>query len=195
MEALIGITTKDYTIIAADASAVRSIVVFKQDEDKILKLDKTKILGATGPIGDRYQFCEYVQKNIHLYTLRTGVKMGTEAAAAWTRNELATALRRGPYSVNLLLGGFDEKKGPSLYFIDYLASMVEVPFAAHGYASNFVLSVLDRFHKPGMSLEEGKDCLKKCLHEIRTRFLLNLPQFTIKIVGKDGVQLITEADL
>lgn len=76
MEALIGITTKDYTIIAADAStrifvfvcfcvsfvksetgvlssvfttgAARSIVVFKTDEDKILKLDNRKILAATG---------------------------------------------------------------------------------------------------------------------------------------------------
>lgn len=195
MEALIGLTTKDYTIVAADATAARSIVIFKTDEDKILKLDKSKLLACSGPTGDRYQFCEYIQKNIHLYTLRTGVHMDTKAAAAWTRNELATALRSGPYSVNLLLAGYDEGTGPSLHFIDYLASHAEVPFAAHGYASNFVLSTLDRYYKKDMTLEQGKDCLKKCLHEIRTRFLLSLPKFTIKIVGKDGTSIITEDEL
>ena len=38
-------------------------------------------------------------------------------------HQLATALRRGPYQTNLLLGGFDEKDGAALYYLDYLASM------------------------------------------------------------------------
>lgn len=195
MEALIGITTKDYTIIAADGSASRSIVVFKSDEDKIMKLDKTKLLGAVGPIGDRKEFSEFAQKNIHLRYLRNGFRMDTKAAAAWTRNELATALRRGPYQVNLLMGGYDEGTGPSLYFMDYMASMAQVPFGAHGYASNFVLSTLDRHWKKDMTLEEGKECLKLCLNIIRTRLLLNYKQFNIKIVGPDGITEITEEDL
>lgn len=195
MEALIGITGKDYVIVAADASAVRSIVVFKTDEDKIMPLDSHKVLACSGPTGDRYQFCEYAQKNIHLYSLRTGVKMSTKSAAAWTRNELARSLRSGPYQVNLLMAGYDKIAGPSLYFMDHLASMANVPFGAHGYASNFVLSVMDRYYKQDMTLAEGKDVLKKCFHEIRTRFLVAMPVFTIKVITKDGIQLISEDDL
>lgn len=37
--------------------------------------------------------------------------------------QLAKALRKGPYQTNILLGGYDEKDGAALYFIDYLASM------------------------------------------------------------------------
>lgn len=29
-----------------------------------------------------------------------------------------------------------------------------MPFGAHGYASNFVLSVFDRYYKPGLSRED-----------------------------------------
>mmetsp|Transcript_2331 Transcript_2331/g.3155 ORF Transcript_2331/g.3155 Transcript_2331/m.3155 type:complete len:196 (-) Transcript_2331:132-719(-) len=195
MEALIGITGKDYVIVAADASAARSIVVFKTDEDKILQLDSHKLLACSGPTGDRYQFCEFVQKNLHLHEMRTDVRMGTKAAAAWTRNELATALRKGPYQVNLLLAGYDKGSGPSLFFMDYMASMAEVPFGAHGYASNFVLSTMDRYWKKGMTLAEGKDVLKKCLHEIRTRFLVSLPAFSIKVITETGVEVITEDSL
>jgi 20S proteasome subunit beta 4 len=37
--------------------------------------------------------------------------------------------------VNLLLGGYDKiADKPTLYWIDYLASLAPVPYAAHGYA-------------------------------------------------------------
>jgi 20S proteasome subunit beta 4 len=52
---------------------------------------------------------------------------------------------RSPYSVNLLLGGFDVADStPHLYWIDYLGTQAAVPFAAHGYGSYFALSLLDR---------------------------------------------------
>lgn len=41
--------------------------------------------------------------------------------------QLAKALRKGPYQTNILLGGYDEKDGAALYFIDYLASMQASP--------------------------------------------------------------------
>jgi hypothetical protein len=47
--------------------------------------------------------------------------------------ELATALRRGPFMVDGLLGGFDEEEGPSLHFFDYLASSQKVLRGAQGY--------------------------------------------------------------
>lgn len=54
-----------------------------------------------------------------------------------------------PYFVNLLLAGYDDETGPELYFVDYLASMVKVPYAAHGYGGFFSLSIMDRYHKAG----------------------------------------------
>jgi 20S proteasome subunit beta 4 len=47
--------------------------------------------------------------------------------------------------VNLLLGGYDTSTyAPHLYWMDYLGTLAEVPFAAHGYGSYFALSLLDR---------------------------------------------------
>ena len=51
--------------------------------------------------------------------------------------------------VNMLIAGHDETDGPALYFMDYLASLQEVPYAAHGYGAYFTLSVLDRYYKKG----------------------------------------------
>lgn len=54
-----------------------------------------------------------------------------------------------PYFVNMLIAGFDSDSGPELYFMDYLASLVKVPYAAHGYGGFLSLSIMDRYHKQG----------------------------------------------
>jgi 20S proteasome alpha/beta subunit len=37
------------------------------------------------------------------------------------------------------------EKQPKLYWMDYLGTQSDVPFAAHGYGSYFALSLLDRY--------------------------------------------------
>ena len=79
------------------------------------------------------QFSEFVAANVRLYALRSGSKLSTKAIANFARGELATALRKGPKSANLLVAGYDEGKGPSLYFLDYLATMHKMNVAGYGY--------------------------------------------------------------
>lgn len=68
--------------------------------------------------------------------MRNDSDLGPSAVANFVRGELARSLRsRKPYTVNLLLGGIDPiTNSPSLYWLDYLAALAPVPYAAHGYA-------------------------------------------------------------
>lgn len=54
--------------------------------------------------------------------------------------------------VNLLLAGYDKSDGPSLYYMDYLASLNKIPYAVHGYGGFFTLSIMDRHYKEGKSV-------------------------------------------
>ena len=74
--------------------------------------------------------------------------------------------------------------------MDYMASLSKVAFGAHGYCASFVLSVFDREWKEGLSLEEALDVVRKCLHELRTRFLISQPNFVIKVVDKTGLKTV-----
>jgi 20S proteasome subunit beta 4 len=82
------------------------------------------------------QFTEYIQANAQLYSMRNETDLSPSALAHFVRGELASSLRsRKPYNVNLLLGGVDPiTHKPSLYWLDYLASLAPLPYAAHGYA-------------------------------------------------------------
>jgi 20S proteasome subunit beta 4 len=68
--------------------------------------------------------------------MRNEADLSPSALAHFVRGQLAGSLRsRKPYQVNLLLGGVDPiTHKPSLYWLDYLASLAPVPYAAHGYA-------------------------------------------------------------
>lgn len=92
------------------------------------------------------QFAEFIQANIQLYSMRNDTELSPSAVSSFVRGELARSLRsRDSYLVNLLLGGVDPiTQKPSLYWLDYLAALAPVPYAAHGYAQYVVTSKLGR---------------------------------------------------
>ncbi|XP_022560424.2 proteasome subunit beta type-2-A-like [Brassica napus] len=190
-----GLVGKGFAIVAADTSAVHSIMLHKNNEDKIMLLDSHKLVAASGEPGDLISFefgglirVEYVQKNVSLYKFRNGIPLTTAAAANFTRGELATALRKNPYSVNILMAGYDNESGASLYYIDYIATLHKVDKGAFGYGSYFSLSTMDWHYRSDMSVEEAIELVDKCILEIRSRLVVAPPNFVIKIVDKDGAR-------
>ena len=188
MECLIGIKFDSFVILAHDNSAGRSVLMMKQDQDKLIRLGDQLGMVVCGEAGDTVYFGEYIQKNVILYRMRNGYSLSPHAAAHYTRKELAESIRsRAPKAVNLLLGGYDTRQSKTgLYYMDYLGTLAEVPYGAHGYGSFFVLGILDRFHRPDMTREEGVELLEKCVREIQQRFLVNLASFSYYLISQDG---------
>ncbi|KAF8882230.1 20S proteasome subunit [Infundibulicybe gibba] len=177
METSFAITGKGYVIVAADTTAARSIVKMKVDEDKIKTLSPHLLMAYSGEPGDTVQFAEFVERNIRLYQIRNLYPLRPSAAASWIRRSLAQSLRsRKPYSVNLLLGGYDTAThDPHLYWVDYLGTMTEVPFGAHGYGAYFALSLLDS------TIGEGLATLRRCIEEVSKRLVVSPGKYKVKI--------------
>lgn len=190
MEYVMGIKGKDFAMVCTSATAVQQIVTMKHDEDKILPLDTHTLLATSGEPGDRVQFSEFVAANARLYALRNGTKLSTKAIANFSRGELATALRKGPKSTNLLVAGWDEGKGASLYFLDYLATMHSMNVAGYGYGSWFVLSMYDRMWHSDLTEQEALEMIKLGIEEVKRRLVVSSPAYTVKIVDKNGIRTL-----
>ncbi|KAF0687481.1 Aste57867_20790 [Aphanomyces stellatus] len=194
MESLFGIVGKDFVLLGADSKVARSILVYKDDEDKMQTLDSHKLLVGSGPQSDRVEFCEYIQKNLKLYQLTNGVTLNGHAAANFVRNELAQRLRKAPVQLNILLGACDVEGGnndpkivPSLYWLDYFGALNKVNYGAQGYGSNFCLSILDREWRENLTLAEAKVILQHCNNELQERFLVRSGKWMYKVIDKDGI--------
>jgi len=190
MEVLLGITGRDFTLIAASKAAMRGATILKSSDDKTRALNQHNLLAFSGEAGDTIQFAEYIQANIALYSMRNESDLGPSAVASFIRGELAKSLRsRKPYNVNLLLGGVDPiTREPSLYWLDYLASSAKLPCAAHGYAQYYCLSILDKHHHPDISFDQGMKILRMCTDELQRRLPIDFKGMTVKVVKKDGIQ-------
>jgi len=177
-------------MVAADLTAAQSIVVMKTDESKIHKLSPNLLMAVSGESGDCTQFSEFIAKNIQLYRMRNEYELSPTAAATYTRKNMADSLRSSsPYNVNLLVAGYDQKDGGAkLFFLDYLASCISVPYAGHGYGSFFAISAMDRYHKDDLSEHEGYELMKKCIREVQKRLIINLPNFSVSVVDQSGVR-------
>ncbi|KAI3379012.1 hypothetical protein SNEBB_008831 [Seison nebaliae] len=189
MECLIGLTGRDFVIIAADAMSARSVVVMKKNLSKMLRVSDKLVLATSGEAGDSFQFAEYIAKNIALYRMRTEQELSPSAAANFTRRQIANYLRsRSPYAVNMLIGGINDEGEGELYFLDYLGSMVKTNFAMHGYGAFFGLSIFDRFYRPDMTIDEAMNLLSKVICEVQKRLIIQLSDFQFSLLSKkDGV--------
>lgn len=59
----------------------------------MVPLSDNVLMLACGEVGDCLQFSEYIAKNIQLYKMRNGYELSPEAAANFTRRNLAESLR------------------------------------------------------------------------------------------------------
>ncbi|EGR33212.1 proteasome subunit beta, putative [Ichthyophthirius multifiliis] len=188
MDSAFGLAGKDFVILVTDSAVAYSIVKLKNTEDKIVNLDENKLMAMSGESAYRLQFSDYIARNIALFKYRNGTPLNTQECASFIRSELAYGIRNGPYMVNCLIAGFDYDQ-PQLYWVDYMGTLQKSVKAAHGYAAHFVLSTLDNFYKPELTLQEGIEIMKKCVHELKTRFLISQQNFVCKIVTKEGFQV------
>ena len=127
---------------------------------------------------------------MELYFFQNGQRLTTEEAAAYIRNQFAEGIRSSPYQCNCLLAGFDED-GPKLYWLDYLGSYAKLLKAAHGYGAYFLYGLMDNFYKKNMSLVDGEDIIKKCINELKTRFSINMVDFDVFKITKNGIEDIS----
>ena len=180
-DTIFGFVGDGFALVACDTSQTRSIMVFQQDQDKIYQVEKNKVLGLSGPQADRTAFGEYIQKNLALHNLRTELKQSCHATANYISTELARALRRGPYQVNVVMGGFDlpgagDPEGyegkPSVYWMDYMGALQKVDFAVHGYASSFMYSIFDSQWKVSWPRCDDRACVFGC-NRSRSRRVIN----------------------
>jgi len=188
MISAVGLCGKDWVLVAADSAISSSIICVSEDYDRLFEIDRRNVLATAGETGDCLHLSEYIQGNVALYKYRNSVELSTEAVSRFVRSEMARAVRRSPYQVNMLLAGHDGK--PALYYMDYMGTLERVPFGAQGYCAHFVLAIFDKNYKADMSLDEGKQLMKKALDQIKQRFSIAPHGFIMKLIDADGIRRV-----
>lgn len=191
MDIVLGIRLKDATLLATSKAFTRGISVLKATYDKTLDLNEHNTIAFTGESGDTTQFAEYIKGNVQLFGLREGYDMESTEIASFIRHELATSIRsRKPYQVQLLVAGVKDSGEGFLSMIDYIGTRCDLPYAAHGYAAFYTMSLLDHHYREDITLDDGLKLLKLCEGELNKRMPIDFKGLNVKVVDKEGIRSI-----
>lgn len=191
MDCVFGLQGKDYILLAGDRASVgNSIIKFQDSDKKIFKLTDTQMIACVGEAFDKKDFPKWIKANAEVYYFENGQRLTTDEIASYIRRELAVGIRRSPHQCNCLVAGFDTD-GPKLYWLDYLGSYGKLLKAAHGYGAYFLYGLMDNFYKKDLDLSEGEMIIKKCIKELKTRFAINMVNFDVFKITKEGIEDIS----
>ena len=192
MDCVFGVQGKDFILLAGDRASVgNSIIKFQDSDHKIIKLANNQLMACVGESYDKKNFPKLVKANMELYYFQNGQRLTTDETATYIRKELAEGIRSSPHQCNCLVAGFDSD-GPKLYWLDYLGSYAKLLKAAHGYVAYFLYGLMDNFYKKDLSLKEGEIIIKNCISELKTRFAINMVDFDVFKITKDGIEDISD---
>lgn len=78
---------------------------------------------------------------------------------------------------------------PKLFWLDQYGSLQNLRYGAHGFGSNFALSILDQRYQSDLSREEAISLIEECFRQLRQRYVINSPKKArIKCVDAFGIR-------
>lgn len=95
---------------------------------------------------------------------------------------------QAPFQTNLLLAGYDEGLGASLYWLDYLGTMHRMNIGGTGYGSYFALALFDKLWHPAVTQGDALDMMRKGVAEVRKRLVVAPEKYHVKVVTAEGIQ-------
>lgn len=192
-DCVFGIVGKDFVIIASDRSVNRSVLKIQDCDEKLTTLSDNILIGVSGldDVSSRKGFSKLIKGESEYYYYRYNNRLNTYETANFTRSVLANNIRKGGDLANCLIAGFENNE-PSLYWLDYLGSLQKVTRGCQGYCSYFLNGLLDNCYKKvnniflnqDFTFNEAFTCVSDCIREMKTRFVLNTIDFTVKVIDK-----------
>lgn len=128
-------------------------------------------------------FSERVQQQVitgaETYSGKIG--QGEVAGKEQTSTSFIPSEEKQPKSNTLLV--------PKLFWLDQYGSLQNLNYGAHGFGSNFALSILDQRYKSNLSRDEAINLIRQCFEQLRQRYVINSPKKPrIKCVDAHGVR-------
>ena len=204
MEFLLGIRGRDFVLLASDLLSIRSIMVLSSEKSKFTSLAPTLLFSCVGEAGEADRIKEKLTAESNLAALRMGGRHWSPSEAAHiSRTIISKSLRtRSPYGVNLLVAGVnqttnngkDNNSSGELFWIDHLGSLQPLPFAVHGYGAYFSMGLLDAQYSPDLSPSDAIELVANIVHELQTRFVIQMPKLELRLVNASGTNLVSIED-
>lgn len=184
----IGIKFKEGIILAADRRATGGLM--KNDFVKVFALSKTIVSTMAGTASTCQLAIRHLQKDAKLLELKNERQVMVGEMSSVANQYQYSILRNQGEVVGLIMGGYDEKDGFSLYDLgpDGTMTFGDRKYVVDGSGSIFIKGLFDTEYKENLSKKEALDLVQKAFEVAFKNDNASGGGFIAKIVTKDGIK-------
>jgi 20S proteasome subunit beta 5 len=172
-------------LMAVDSRASMGSYIGSNSVRKVVNLSKYMLGTIAGGAAD----CSFWQRNLSLqcrmHELREGRRITTAAASKRLANTVYQYRGRG-LSMGIMIGGFDEATGPSLYYIDDDGTRLKGNLFSVGSGGTYAYGVVDREHRNDLTEDEAVELGKRAIFHATHRDAYSGGVINVFVITADG---------
>lgn len=198
---LVGIVCKDGVVMASDRQVTggRSIVMHKNFK-KTIQINDYLVISGCGIVSDFQRVSKLVAAELRLKELKSKARPSIKQAANLLANINYNGIRKPsmiPQQTALLIAGLNTDGSVNLYGIGAEGTAYEIEDydASSGSGMPYVLGLLERQYKPGLSVQEGVELAKEALKSSTQRDTASGYGLDIFTITKDGIKKEVEQEI
>ncbi|MEM4717211.1 MAG: proteasome subunit beta [Desulfurococcaceae archaeon] len=185
----VGLTTRDYVVLAADKRATGGQVVYHKQVKKIAKITDYSAMTISGLVADAQFLVENARYVARQYEVNYGKPIAIRSIANIMSLVLSSYLRVYPFIVQLIIGGVDRYEGPSLYYLDLYGTITREKYIATGSGSTVAIGVLEASYRSDMDLNSAVELAAKSVIAALARDSFSGEGIDVLVIGHKGVIL------
>ena len=197
---LVGIVCKDGIVMASDkqATAGRSLVADKRSP-KVVKINDYIVVSGTGSVSDIQRTEKIFPAELKLKELRSKSRPTVRQSASLLGSYLYSNIRQPsmiPAVAGFLVAGVNEDGSFGLYSVFADGSIIEIEdYSADGSGIMFILGLLERQYKPGMSVKEGVELAVESIKSSTQRDIYSGYGIDVFTITKSGIQKVVDQEI
>lgn len=197
---ILGIVCKDGVVMASDRQSTAGTIVLNKNSEKTKQINDYLLVSGTGMVSDIQRVAKILPAELKLKELRSKSRPTIRQAASLLANISYSGIRQPsmiPQQAGFLLGGFDEDGTAELYTIEPAGSFVKVEDydANFGSGMPYVLGLLERQYKKGITIKEGIELAKESLKSSIQRDVGSGYGIDVFTITKDGIKKVVEQEI
>ena len=197
---ILGIVCRDGVVMAADRQTTAGNLVVNKSKQKVRQINDYLVVSWTGGVADSQRLGKLITAELKLKELRSRSRPTIKQAANLVSTITYSQIRQPsmiPNIVGTLIAGFNEDGSAELYTIEPAGSVIEVEEydANFGSGMPYVLGLLERQYKPGMSVKEGVELAIEAVKSSTQRDIGSGYGMDVFTITKDGIRKVIEHEI
>lgn len=198
---ILGIVCKDGVVMAADKQVTLGhSIVHSKNAEKVWQVNDYLVISGAGVMSDIYKVPTFLKAELKLKELRSKSRPSVKQAAYLLSNMSYQGFRKPsmlPQQAGFLLAGFNEDGPVELYSVgvDGATSKVDDYDASIGSGMPYVLGLLERQYKKGLSVKDGIELAKEALKSSTQRDTGSGYGIDIFTITKSGIKKVVSQEI